>query len=217
MQFRYPYRKMVNVTSALPFNLHNKSLSALDPSSSRSASTTRESQSPQTYRPPTRSGLSITPIHSEEPSRSRNTSRSRSSSPIPPRRRHGVQFADSQSEDVELSTPRPILNIRLVRGCGFGIGGRRGRARLKAGEPTHSSAAGLPRGDDHSSASQDKGKSREISVEKGQLAGMEQNPLDVLEGFGGVCSPSNGDEPALLQGVRASYSLSLVSRKPLLL
>ncbi|KAF8069860.1 hypothetical protein FPV67DRAFT_988314 [Lyophyllum atratum] len=141
--------KMVNVTSPLPFNLHNKPRALIDimsqgsymSSSSRSASTStfHESQSPlperrRTSRPPPlrlRSGLRITPLHSEPPSRS--TSRSRSSAPSSSKDvgedGHGE---GGGGEPVPERVPG-VLGVRLVRGydVGYGLIGRRGRAKVK--------------------------------------------------------------------------------------
>jgi hypothetical protein len=123
------YRQMVNVTSQIPFNLHNKPLPTHDPSSSSrsaSASTTRGSRSQNTpirrnRKVRIRSPLQISPYHSAEasPARSRSKSPSR-------------ELVDA--DNVEELAPPPILNVRLVRGYqhGYGAVARRGRALVKA-------------------------------------------------------------------------------------
>ncbi|KAF5376212.1 hypothetical protein D9615_008506 [Tricholomella constricta] len=139
---------MVNVTSPLPFNLHNKPRALLDimsqgsymSSSSRSASTStfHESQSPNSDRhytsrpPPLRvlSGLRITPLNSTPHSRSRSPS--------------SAYSVASSSKDVDSDEeqglekhvherPAGILGLRLVRrhDSEYGSIGRRGRAKLK--------------------------------------------------------------------------------------
>jgi len=122
---------MVNVTSEIPFNLHNKPLPALDPSSSSrsvSASTTRESQSPsapirhhRTVR--IRSPLQRTPSDSADASPPRSRSKSSSNE------------HDEDADDLQERASHPILNVRLVRGCpqSYGAIARRGRAPVRAG------------------------------------------------------------------------------------
>jgi hypothetical protein len=122
----HQYRQMVNVTSEIPFNLHNKPLPALDPSSSRSVSVSTNSQSPSTpirhhRKVRIRSPLQRTPSHSAEPSPARSRSKSSSKE---------EDDADGLEEHAH-----PILNVRLVRGCppGYGAMARRGRALVRAG------------------------------------------------------------------------------------
>lgn len=143
--------QMVNVTSELPFNLHNKPLLALDPSSSsrsESASTTRDSQSPNTpiryqrkvrIRSPNRKS----PSHSAEPSPARSRSDSSSGE-------------DEAMSDLEEHAPHPILDVRLVRGCphGSGIVARRGRALVRFG-------GGYAEGTVEREGSGDRGKGKE--------------------------------------------------------
>lgn len=197
--FTIHFRKMVNVTSHLPFNLYNRTLAALDPSSSRSASTNRESQSPQTYGPPTRSGPRTASPYSAEQSSSRKVSQLRSSSPRSSRRGRSIHSVDGQTEDGELASPRPILNVRLVRRCGPGTSGRRGRKRLKVGESPHPG---------------DKGKGRDLGSDTQPAATVAQNPPEVLDGLDGQMLSSGGDgtaSSATLQGVRSSCSLLIIS------
>ncbi|KAG6916107.1 hypothetical protein DXG01_008381 [Tephrocybe rancida] len=134
---------MVNVSSPLPFNLHNKPRALLDimaqgsylSSSSRSASTStfHEGQSPAQHhmphpRPPfrVRSGLRITPLHSTPNSRSRSVSQSSASS---------AASREPREEKIEVSPPG-VLGVRLVRGpdTGDGYVEPRGRAQGKKAE-----------------------------------------------------------------------------------
>ncbi|KAG5734872.1 Serine/threonine-protein kinase Chk1 [Termitomyces sp. T112] len=132
---------MVNVSSPLPFNLHNKPRAFIDimtrgshfSSSSRSASTStfRESQSPNqphlNSRPPAlvhmRSGLRAPPLNSAGQSRSRSASQS------------SMTSATSSQRDEERGEKEPsgILGVRLVRGFGPGsrFSSQRGRAKGK--------------------------------------------------------------------------------------
>ncbi|KAF9455729.1 hypothetical protein BDZ94DRAFT_1359451 [Collybia nuda] len=182
--------KMVNVTSHLPFNLYNRTLAAQDPSSSRSTSTTRESQSqsPLTYQPRTRSGLQTTSTFPAQRSPSRKSSRSGSPrSSISSRRGRAIRSVDGQIDNEELSSQRPILNVRLVRGCGVVTAGRRGRTRLKMGE---------------SSQPEPKEKDGDLDVDLRSAVGTESP--DVLDGLGGVISSSNNQVApiATLHGVQ---------------
>ncbi|KAF8149345.1 hypothetical protein B0H34DRAFT_182472 [Crassisporium funariophilum] len=137
-------RKMVNVNSRLPFNLHNKKLSVtIDPSSSsRSASSSTHP----------RPSLNFSPLPSTTPSNGQvqahvgaplttavHPTVSRSSS---------MASRETSAHESDPSTTRtPILNIRLVRGLpsgGAGITARRGRAKRKAGESNVSAGAVYP-------------------------------------------------------------------------
>lgn len=141
--------KMVNVNSQLPFNLHNRVLSNLDPSSSRSASlSTSPSHTKQNGRaPPTTSHPSnahrpshhhlhthlvySTPVHSKPPSPARHPSPT-SSRPPSPSPAHPAE--GEQAEDMEVFTRNPILNVRLVKGVvatdpTLGVFATRGRTR----------------------------------------------------------------------------------------
>ena len=128
-------RKMVNINARLPFNLHNKNLSAtLDASSSgsRSGSSNRPSLSFSPHSQTSRSheriqGYVGTPLeHVSQQAISRDSSTPGSREP---------SVHDSVS-----STRTPILNVRLVKtlpaGTTIGVAARRGRARRKGGEST---------------------------------------------------------------------------------
>jgi len=131
-------RKMVNVNARLPFNLHNKNLSAtIDASSSgsRSGSSNRLYISPLS--PPSRSSQEqiqryVGTSH-EHLAVSRDSSSPGSREP-------------SVHESVS-STRTPILNVRLVKQLPAGTAGiaaRRGRARRKGGEsPSIGSGTGI--------------------------------------------------------------------------
>ncbi|RDB24514.1 hypothetical protein Hypma_008316 [Hypsizygus marmoreus] len=124
--------KMVNVTSPLPFNLHNRPL-ALATSRSASTSTFPGSQSPTHQqphihqRPPPplhiHSGLRITPISSTPHSHSRSRSSSRSRS----------QTSLTHGDEEPMDVPPPKLGVRLVHGYGSDViaAGRRGRTKVK--------------------------------------------------------------------------------------
>ena len=123
---------MVNINARLPFNLHNKNLSAtLDASSSgsRSGSSNRPSLNFSPHSQPSRSheriqGYVGTPLEHEAISRDSSTPASR----------------EPSVHDSVSSTRTPILNVRLVKTLPAGTAGvaaaRRGRARRKAGEGT---------------------------------------------------------------------------------
>lgn len=132
---------MVNVSSPLPFNLHNKPRALIDimtqgshlSSSSRSASTStfRDGQSPiqphLNSRPlvHTRSELRLTPVNYAGQSRSRSASQSSISS--------GTSSRKGERRAEEVGEPSGILGVRLVRGLGTGYrySAQRGRAKGK--------------------------------------------------------------------------------------
>ncbi|EKM75286.1 hypothetical protein AGABI1DRAFT_132423 [Agaricus bisporus var. burnettii JB137-S8] len=122
--------KMVNLHARLPFNLHNRNLSAcLDPSTSRSASDSLLT-SPASPRYP----ISY-PVNS--PSNfhdAKDDYPSRSSSVVPPQRGRGYEGEPDWSSDREEESRAPILNLRLVNpkyGIGMGRPLTRGRSQLK--------------------------------------------------------------------------------------
>jgi len=130
--------KMVNVNARLPFNLHNKKLSAtIDASSSGSRSGSSNRLSPLSQ--PSRSherikghiGAPLEPVSHRPLSRDSSTPDSRE---------------PSVHESVS-SSRTPILNARLVKTLPAGTAGiaaRRGRARRKGGESTSiGSATGI--------------------------------------------------------------------------
>lgn len=133
---------MVNINARLPFNLHNKNLSAtIDASSSgsRSGSSNRPSLNTSPLSPLSRSHEQIqryvgTPLeHDSHLAVSRDSSSPGSREP-------------SAHESVS-STRTPILNVRLVKQLpagNAGIAARRGRARRKGGEsPSIGSGTGI--------------------------------------------------------------------------
>lgn len=148
---------MVNVNARLPFNLHNKNLSAtVDASSSgsRSDSSKRPSLNFSPLSPPSQSheqiqgyvGAPLIPATHPPVSRDSSTVGSR----------------EPSAHESEISTTRTsILNVRLVRKLPsgtVGIAARRGRARRKGGESIGSGTgiqeesvpvdSGLPSSDD---------------------------------------------------------------------
>lgn len=117
---------MVNVTTPLPFNLHNATPDHADPSSSRST----RSRSAH----PVMGGLAevstgtlpdqLSRISSYSPTRGRDLSpsipTSRSTSSLHP----GDASYLPPEADTDGGNRRPILNMRLVRGAGgYGVGG----------------------------------------------------------------------------------------------
>ena len=122
---------MVNINSRLPFNLHNKTLSAIDASSSgsRSGSSNRPS-------------VNFSPI--SRPSRSHEQIRGYVGAPLEHVSRPAISRDSSGSREPSVhesvsSTRTPILNVRLVKNVPagtVGIAARRGRARRKGGEST---------------------------------------------------------------------------------
>jgi len=132
---------MVNVNTRLPFNLHNKNLSATigaSSSGSRSASssTNRPSVNFAPLSPPSQSheqiqgyvGAPLTPA--SHPAISRDSS---------------MGSREPSAHESETSTTRtPILSLRLVKNLPSGavsISARRGRARRKGGENNGSAMA----------------------------------------------------------------------------
>jgi hypothetical protein len=123
---------MVNINARLPFNLHNKTLSAtIDASSSgsRSGSSNRPSLNFSPLSPPSRSKEYVgAPLeHDSHPSLAKSRDSSTPGSREP-----------SAHESVS-SSRTPILNVRLVKNLPagtVGIAARRGRARRKGGEST---------------------------------------------------------------------------------
>lgn len=125
------YRKIVNVNTPLPFNLHNRPFhSRLDQSTSRSgrsSSTNNERTHARAERGSAVHGLpQDSQHHYSEHSPSLQTSHSATSlhpgdaSYLPP------------EADPDNGARRPILNARLVRVYGgYGIGGRVGRAATR--------------------------------------------------------------------------------------
>jgi hypothetical protein len=119
--------KMVNINARLPFNLHNKKLSAtIDASSSgsRSRSSHRPSLNSSPLSPPLRShehiqGYVVAPL--DHISHLDSTPGSRE---------------NSVHESEVSSTRTPILNVRLVKNLPAGLAARRGRPRRKGGEST---------------------------------------------------------------------------------
>lgn len=128
---------MVNLHARLPFNLHNRNLSAhLDPSSSRSASDSLLA-SPTSPRYPISYAIHPTSNFYSSPlaDDSGHSSVSRSSSVATPQGGHCYEGEGDDSLDGEGEDRTPILNLRLVN-PGYGIGlGRppltRGRSPLK--------------------------------------------------------------------------------------
>lgn len=119
---------MVNINARLPFNLHNKNLSAtIDASSSgsRSGSSNRPSLHFSPLSQPSRSheriqGYAGAPLGHQASSRDSSTPGSREA---------------SVHESVS-SSRTPILNVRLVKTLPAGIAARRGRAKRRGGEST---------------------------------------------------------------------------------
>lgn len=130
---------MVNINARLPFNLHNKNLSAtIDASSSGSRSGSSSN----------RPSVNFSPL-SHQPSRSHERLQGYAGSPLEhvnnraPSRNSESSTPGSREPSVHesvSSTRTPILNARLVKtlpaGTTAGITARRGRARRKAGEST---------------------------------------------------------------------------------
>lgn len=148
------YRKMVNVNTPLPFNLHNRDIHGrrFDPSSSRSA---RSRSAHATLGGPTGYGPEMLP---EVPSRMPSYSPTRDRDPSPSLETSGSTTslrpgdASYLPPDVEAENGgrRPILNVRLVRGGGgYGIGGsftsrsRQGRT-VPRGRPGRADTAAVP-------------------------------------------------------------------------
>ncbi|KAH9839070.1 uncharacterized protein C8Q71DRAFT_831333 [Rhodofomes roseus] len=110
------HRKMVNVNTPLPFNLHNRPLH--DPS----GSATRSRSASAHLEPATQRRVSYSPPR--EPSVSPSIPTSRSTSSLQP----GDASYLPPEADPEYGC-RPVLNVRLVRGApGNGIWTRRGRS-----------------------------------------------------------------------------------------
>jgi hypothetical protein len=123
---------MVNVNARLPFNLHNKNLSAtLDSSGSRSASSS-------TNRP----SLNFSPL--SPPSQSHEQIQGYVGAPLVPAshpaisRDPSMDSREPSAHGSDTSRSRtPILNVWLVKNlpsAPVGIAARRGRARRKGGE-----------------------------------------------------------------------------------
>jgi len=123
--------KMVNVNARLPFNLHNKNLSAtLDASSSGSRSGSRSNRPFSPFSPPSQSHEQIqgyvgAPLaHVSHPPVSRDSST--------------VGSREHSAHGSEISTSRTsTLHVRLVKNLpssSVGMAARRGRARRKGGE-----------------------------------------------------------------------------------
>lgn len=117
---------MVNVTTPLPFNLHNATHDHADPSSSRSA---RSRSAHPVMGGLAESSTDMLPglpsrISSYSPTRGRDLSpsipTSRSTSSLHP----GDASYLPPEADTDGGNRRPILNMRLVRGAGgYGVGG----------------------------------------------------------------------------------------------
>ena len=129
---------MVNINARLPFNLHNKNLSAtIDASSSgsRSGSSNRPSLNFSPLSPLSRSHEQVQEGYVGAPLENvSHLAISRGSSLVPGSREPSVHGSEVSS------TRTPILNVRLVKnlptGTSVGIAARRGRARRKGGEST---------------------------------------------------------------------------------
>lgn len=132
---------MVNVNAHLPFNLHNKHLSAtIDASSSgsRSGSSNRPSLNLSPLSPPSQSHEQIQGYVGAPLAPAGHPTTSRDSSTVGSR--------EPSAHESEISSARtPILNIRLVKklpSSSVNIAARRGRARRKGGE-TIASGTGI--------------------------------------------------------------------------
>ena len=128
---------MVNINARLPFNLHNKNLSAtIDASSSgsRSGSSNRPSLSFSPLSPTSRSHEQIQGCVGAPPLENVSHLAVSRGSSIPGSREPSVHGSEVSS------TRTPILNVRLVKNLPstgtVGIAARRGRARRKGGEST---------------------------------------------------------------------------------
>ena len=125
---------MVNINSRLPFNLHNKNLSATIDASSSGSRSGSSSKRP-----------SLSPL--SPPSRSHEQIQRYVGAPVEHDTTHLAISRDSSTpgsrepsvHDSVSSSRTPILNVRLVKNppAGpVGIAARRGRARRKGGEST---------------------------------------------------------------------------------
>ncbi|KAG5637492.1 hypothetical protein H0H81_004364 [Sphagnurus paluster] len=144
---------MVNVNSALPFNLHNKPRGLLDimnqgsylASSSRSASTSTSHEGasphphPQPARLQSRSGLHITPLHSSQ-SRSRSRSHSQASAASVSSVASSSKSAHERKNGAH-GRPAGVLGLRLVRGS-HAHPRRRGRPAVKRDVDTDTNVFG---------------------------------------------------------------------------
>ena len=152
LRFPVAFRRMVNVNTPLPLNLHNKDVLGrrLDPSSSRSA---RSRSAHATMGGPTGNGPEMLP---EVPSRVASYSPTRDRDLPPPleasRSTTSLRPGDASylPEGDENESRRPLLNVKLVRGAGgFSIGGetpskpRQGRSTAR-GRPGYAEAVGAP-------------------------------------------------------------------------
>lgn len=149
---------MVNVNAQIPFNLHNRPLSAtFDPSSSRSASTsTHRYARPSAYH---RTYVDPNAVYAV-PSPSRQASISRSASNVSLRYENGF-IGTEEDNGTEGYPTNPILNVRLVRAPGSPVPARRGRTRGRRGDQPYSPNASHDRS---KSWDEDNGKQRQGAV-----------------------------------------------------
>ncbi|KAF8814817.1 hypothetical protein BYT27DRAFT_6960675 [Phlegmacium glaucopus] len=123
--------KMVNVNARLPFNLHNKNLSA---TMGASSSGSRSASGSSTNRP----SLNFSPLSPS--SQSHEHIQGYVGAPLTPVTHPVISRDSSLSREPsahESETSTPILNLRLVKSlpsASIGIAARRGRARKKYGE-----------------------------------------------------------------------------------
>ena len=124
-------RKMVNVNTPLPFNLHNRALHArLDLSTSRSGRSSSVNEDAVSIGADTSSAVHRSPLDSQyhDPEQSPSLQTSRSATSLHP----GDASYLPPEADPDNDARRPILNVRLIRITGgYGVGGRMGRAAIR--------------------------------------------------------------------------------------